>query len=273
MSVDDFSVTPDGHYRGTDGYIVPKDFAEFYTREPRYVRRWAAKWIHQSESSDVVRDLEQELLLYLHNLPETSKLRQPNERYTEGRSDVIQCFDPVRQYGASERRFRSYLKLCLQNKALTIRDRQNKNPIFRRDNQPYAGIQSEDNVMTVDDNYIHNHSEILERKAEHAAANVENFLLVRRFIEFVNKTQPSLCGTLDAISQTGTLIETQKLLGVGEATLNRDRKRLIELRDAFMNGTPVPKQRKHRKPYKKRIKATDSSTNGALLVVNFRSKA
>ena len=33
-------VVVDGHYIGHDGFVVPKDFEEFYERFPLYVRKW-----------------------------------------------------------------------------------------------------------------------------------------------------------------------------------------------------------------------------------------
>lgn len=250
---DPFSVSKDGHYVGNDGYIIPKTFAEFYEKHPNYVRRWASKWLHKSEDDDAVRDWEQDLLLYLHYLPETSRARTPNDRHPKGCTDVIQCFDPFRQYGASERRFRNYLNICLHNRSLTINGRQSKNPIYRRDNLA-IGTPDENDVVVIDDEYVHSHSEALERKAEEASANVEKRILVKRFMEYVLDAQPELYDTLLAISETGTLRDAQEVLGVDEATFNRDRKRIIQLKEAFMDGGPVQKQRK---PYKKRAKVVD----------------
>jgi hypothetical protein len=147
---DKFHISADGHYvSDLDGFSVPKNFMEFYTAYPLYVRRWASKWLHKTDPNDEdVRDWEQELLLYLHYLPETSKARQPNYRHPNGCTDVIQCFDPYRQYGASERRFRNYLNICLHNRSLTMMGKMKKNPAYRKDNLPFSVI-ADDNSTTL----------------------------------------------------------------------------------------------------------------------------
>jgi hypothetical protein len=33
----------DGHYVGSDGFVVPRDFDEFSSRFPNYVRKWVRK--------------------------------------------------------------------------------------------------------------------------------------------------------------------------------------------------------------------------------------
>lgn len=255
---DPFAISVDGHYVGNDGYKVPKNFAEFYETQPLYVRRWSSKWLKKPEDTDEVRDWEQDLLLYLHYLPENSKARLPTDRHPQGCKDVIQCFDPYRQYGASERRFRNYLNICLHNRSLTIVGRQQKNPVYRRDNIIFGGADGADeDVFMADDEYIHSHSKDLEKKAEEQSGNVEKRLMVKHFMLYVLDHQPELYDTLLAISETGTLREAMETLEVDEATFTRDRKRIAQLKDAFMDGGPIQKQRK---PYKKRLKI-----EGALL--------
>ncbi len=42
---------------------MPKNFDEFYDRNPMGVRRWLMKRLHKRAGDDTVRELEQELLL------------------------------------------------------------------------------------------------------------------------------------------------------------------------------------------------------------------
>ena len=70
-----FSVTPDRHFVGQDGFMVPKDFDEFYRRYPTTVRRWLMRKPRKRAVDDCVLELEQELLVYLCCLPQKSKLR------------------------------------------------------------------------------------------------------------------------------------------------------------------------------------------------------
>jgi hypothetical protein len=259
---DKFHISEDGHYvSDIDNFIVPKNFMEFYTSYPMYVRRWASKWLHKTDPNDEdVRDWEQELLLYLHYLPETSKARKPNDRHPNGCTDVIQCFDPIRQYGASERRFRNYLNICLHNRSLTMIGRMKKNPAYRKDNLPFSAVADDDaTTFTVDDEYLHAHSEYLTKRSEETVSTIDKKILVQNFIQYVNENEPSLSRTLQAIAETGTLREAMETLNVDEPAFTRDRKRIIALRESFLDAGPIPKQRK---PYKKRDKLTLTATAG-----------
>lgn len=110
---DPFTVR-DGHYVGHDGFVVPKDFAEFYKRFPGYVHRWAIKHAGTSASQEDKEDWTQDLLIHLSRLPQISKYREA------GKVDIVATFDPLRQHGANEARFRNYVNLCLANKFRTM---------------------------------------------------------------------------------------------------------------------------------------------------------
>jgi hypothetical protein len=248
---DPFTISADGHYIGQDGYVVPRDFAEFYEQQPYYVRRWASKWLHMSEDDDAVRDWEQDLLLYLHHLPEVSKSRKPTEHHPAGRTDVIQCFDPYRQYGAGIVRFRNFLNICLHNRSLTFVKRISRNPDCRKDNLSFGTTSYfGDEVVIADEEYIHSHSEILKRRSDDQASMVEKYFLVKRFMEYVQDHQPEVIDTLLAIAETKTLQEAQEVLQIGEDAFTRDRRRILQLKEAFEDGGPV---RKQRKVYKRRV--------------------
>ncbi|MBZ5539840.1 MAG: hypothetical protein LAN61_04880 [Acidobacteriia bacterium] len=251
---DPFSVSRDGNFIGQDGFIVPKNFGEFYAKYPKYVRRWAIKRLGRVGYTDAIRDLEQDMLVFLFSLPKTSKFREPSEQHPHGCTDVIQCFNPWRQYGASERRWRCWLNLCLSNRASTIYQRQKKDALSRKNNMPFD-VDSEG--VTVDEEYLHSHSETLRRKSAEQSSAVEKRLLANQFIDFVLEKEPRLYGTVLAISETRTLRDAQELLRVDETALTRDLTRIIQLKDAFIDGGPIPKQRK---PYRKRGKVHASST-------------
>jgi len=243
-----FSVDPNGNFVGQDGFVVPKNFGEFYAKYPNYVRRWATKRLWQSKDRETVRDLEQDLLLFLYSLPETSKFREPSENHPKGCADVIQCFNPMRQYGANERRWRSWLNLCLSNRASTIYQRQKKDALSRKNNIALDAA-SDSAGVSVDDEYLHRHSEILQRKSAAQSSAVEKRLLANQFIDFVLEKEPRLYGTVLALSETGTLRDAQELLQVDEGTFSRNRRRIAQLKDALLDGGPISKQRR---PYRKR---------------------
>jgi hypothetical protein len=257
---DPFSVTRDGNFVGQDGFIVPKNFGEFYAKYPNYVRRWAIKRLGRVGYTDAVRDLEQDMLLFLFSLPKTSKFREPSEEHPHGCTDVIQCFNPLRQYGASERRWRCWLNLCLSNRASTIYQRQKKDALIRKNNIAFDAA-SDSAGVSVDDEYIHRHSEILQRKSAEQSSAVEKRLLANQFVDFVLEKEPRLYSTLLAISETGTLRDAQELLQVDESTLSRNRRRIAQLKDALLDGGPISKQRR---PYKKRAEAHAHTTPASI---------
>jgi hypothetical protein len=125
-------------------------------------------------------------------------------------TDVIQCFNPSRQYGASERRWRCWLNLCLSNRASTIYQRQKKDALSRHNNVPFDAA-SDSAGVSVNDEYLHRHSEILQRKSAEQSSAVEKRLLANRFVDFVLEKEPHLYCTVLAISETGTLHDAQEL--------------------------------------------------------------
>jgi hypothetical protein len=46
----------DGCYIGRDGFVVPKNFDEFYERFPKYVRRWVERHVDRSTPDEDVED-------------------------------------------------------------------------------------------------------------------------------------------------------------------------------------------------------------------------
>jgi hypothetical protein len=124
---DPFTVV-DGRYVGHDGFEVPKDFDEFHERFPKYVRHWVNRRVDRSTPKEDAEDWTQDLLIHLRYLPTTSKHRQ------DGKEDVVQTFDPHKQYGASAARFFNYINLCLGNKFRTMHSTRMKNPLCRPGN-------------------------------------------------------------------------------------------------------------------------------------------
>jgi hypothetical protein len=91
---DPFTVR-DGRYIGNDGFVVPRDFEEFYQRFPDYVRNWVSKHADRSAPREDLEDWTQDLLIHLYHLPPTSKFREA------GKEDIVETFDPMKHYGAN----------------------------------------------------------------------------------------------------------------------------------------------------------------------------
>jgi hypothetical protein len=55
----------DGRYVGSDRFVVPKNFGEFYERFPDYVRKWVSKHAGKSVPKQDLEDSTQDLLIHL----------------------------------------------------------------------------------------------------------------------------------------------------------------------------------------------------------------
>ena len=148
----------DGRSVGSDGFVVPKDFAEFHERFPDYVHRWVSKHADRSTSKEDVEDWTQDLLIHLQYLPSISKHREA------GKEDVVQTFDPQKHYGASSARFFNYINLCLANKFRSMHSRRIKNPLCRPGNLSLTADCEDTDRNQVDDEFCHGHSEHLRMK-------------------------------------------------------------------------------------------------------------
>ncbi len=106
----EFTVTEDGHFVGEDGFVVPRNFDEFYERYPKYVLNWAKKRLNRFTVDQDVEDYAQDLLIYLKFSPARSFNRGEADKVDR---DAIEAFDPGEQGGASEPIFRRYINAAL----------------------------------------------------------------------------------------------------------------------------------------------------------------
>jgi hypothetical protein len=254
---DAFTVSADGHYVGDDGFIVPMDFDEFYERYPKYVLNWVKKRLNRFQVDEDVEDWTQDLLIHMKFLPVTSKHRHPGANgRVQGCQDVIETFNPLQQYGASERRFRNYINFCLANKFNTVQSKRQKNPVCRPGTVPFNSADYDPTMSQghapIGDEYIHQNSEHLKAVAERQEKQNDDRHFTNQFKEFVMQHDPSVFPALEALERTGPLAEAATYMNVTEQEFSRYRARLKQLGECFVNNTEVPKQRK---PYKKRTTA------------------
>ncbi len=254
---DKYSVDPvTGHFLGDDGFRVPRNFEEFWERYPNYITNWTKKRLHKHMVDEDVEDWEMELYTHMKYLPERSKHRIPGTNGREaGCTDVIETFDPMKQYGASEKRFRNYINNCLANRFNTVMSKRSKNPICRPGNYSLAAQMDPEDYTTVDDEYLHANSESLSHSSHREATKNEQRMFLGEYTRFVEEHDPAMLPVIHAIASTGTFGEAQRELGMDESTFNRARNRLKTLRDAFLNATSVPRQRK---PYRTRRSVPES---------------
>jgi hypothetical protein len=240
---DHFTIS-DGRYIGSDGFVVPSDFEEFYERFPDYVRKWVRKHAHRSAPKEDWEDRTQDLLIHLQHLPQTSKYREG------GKKDIVQTFDPVKHYGATQARFQNYVNLCLANKLKTFHSKRMKDALFRPGNLSLGEQMGGEDLSTVDDEFCHSHSEYLRRAANASEKQSNYWAFLQQFADFVRREDPKVLSTIEAIFTTGTQADAADWLGITESEFGRTRNQLSQLAKCFLSGEPVPRQRR---PYKKRI--------------------
>ena len=253
---DRFYASTDGHYVGDDGFVVPKDFTEFYARFPHHIHNWAKKRMYGG-SEDEVEDWSHDLLIHLQSLPKESKHRE------DGKTDVIQTFDPFRQYGASQRRFLSYINFCLMNKFRTVGSKFSRNPLSRADNISLSGNEADEAKMGHDrmdstEEFVYQHSTQLSKASEKGFKTQDDRMFTGEFLEFVYKKEPEVAPLLHAVWEAGgsfadtrrfwcvtckrlsNLLEVQSgahtghQLGIEQRQFNRFRGRLKELAGKFV---------------------------------------
>jgi hypothetical protein len=226
---------------GKDGFVVPKDFGEFFERDPLRVRRWLTKRLNRRFGQDAILDLEQDLLLYLCALPLDSRFRQ---RGANGRpagcTDVIQCFDPVRHYGATAGRFHNFINLCLANRLSTILARQRRNPLFNPRNVSIATFQEKGDgseaAGEVNEAYLLSHSRTFADECRRRS-DAEGPILkayVREFEQFALQEKPRPVAVVHAIQRSATLREAEKTIGMGNGEFQSCRQELALLKDRFL---------------------------------------
>ncbi len=253
---DPFTVNADGHYVGDDGFVVPLDFDEFFERYPKYILNWVKKRINHFQVDDDVEDWTQDLIIHMKFLPSGSKYRRPgwNGR-PDGCQDVVETFNPYKQYGASERRFRNYINMCLANKFNTVQGNRKKNPVCRPGTISFGASPDELEQASGGDEYIHSNSPHLQAIAERREKQHDDRLYTNQFKRFVKREDPAVYPAIEALEATGPLGEAAEYMGVTDAEFARCRARLKQLAECFQSREQVPKQRK---PYKKRIAASNA---------------
>lgn len=236
-----------GRYVGNDGFVVPRDFGEFYQRYPNYVRNWVNKHTDRSAPREDVEDWTQALLIHLYHLPQASKYREA------GMDDIVETFDPLKHFGANEARFRNYINLCLANKFRTMHSRRMKDALCCPENLTFDEQTQGEDLRSVDDGYCHSHSTYLRMAAEASEKQSHDRAFIQEFVDFVRREDPLVLPMFEALPATGTLGDAVDWLGITESEFGRMRGRLGQLAKCFLSGNPVPRQRK---PYRKRIAKT-----------------
>lgn len=233
----------DGRYVGHDGFVVPRDFGEFYKRFPRYIRNWVKKHADRFAQPEDLEDWAQDLTIHLMNLPATSKHRKA------GKEDIVETFDASRHYGASQPRFQNYINLCLTNKFRTMHSARLKEPLCRVGNLSLYG-QTDAESGEAGDEYCHSRSEHLRKASGRLEQQRQDRCSIAEFADFLRRKDSGVLPAVEAILAAGTHADAAGFLGITEGRFARIRTRLRQLGRCFESGEPV----RRRKPYKKRAK-------------------
>lgn len=239
---DPFSIR-DLHFVGHDGFVVPRDFGEFYARFPNYVHRWVRKHAGKSALPEDVEDWSQDLLLHLYSLPQESKFRDV------GKQDAVETFDPVRHHGANEARFRNYVNICLANKFRSMHSKRMKDALSRPGNISFNEHTEGDDPSSSDCEYCIAHSEALRAAAATHGKQARDRALLQEFMNFVKRGHRKDLRPMAALLLNGTRRDACDWLGITESEFAQMLWRLRQVKKCFLNGGPTPKRRK---TYKKR---------------------
>jgi hypothetical protein len=213
----------DGRWVGNDGFVVPKDFHEFYERFPDYVRKWVSKHAERSAPEQDLEDRTQDLLMHLNHLPQRSKHRE------DSKNDIVQTFDPLKHYGANEARFRNYINLCLTNKLRTMHSKRTKDALCHRGHLSLDGQTEAEGFRSVDDEYCHLHSAYLRQTVKASEKQAWNRAFLEEFVNFVRREDPMVLPLIEALPATGTLGDAADWMGITESEFARMRTRLSQL--------------------------------------------
>jgi hypothetical protein len=196
----------DGRYVGHDGFVVPRDFGEFYKRFPRYIRNWVKKHADRFAQPEDLEDWAQDLTIHLMNLPATSKHRKA------GKEDIVETFDASRHYGASQPRFQNYINLCLTNKFRTMHSARLKEPLCRVGNLSLYG-QTDAESGEAGDEYCHSRSEHLRKASGRLEQQRQDRCSIAEFADFLRRKDSDVLPAARIASTAGSTLMPLGSLG------------------------------------------------------------
>lgn len=252
-AAESFSVTADGCYVGEDGFHVPKDFREFFERDPLQVRRWLRRRLAGRLAEDTILDLEQDLLLYLCSLsPESRFRRKGTNGRPDGCEDVIQCFDPVRHFGATAARFHHFINLCLAKRLSSILAKQRRNPLCDPRNVCLANFEispemrdSPEHAGEVDESYLLKHSRAFARKCRRRSQidDAVREISAGAFGRLVERGSMKLLPMLEAMEENDDCDDPKQRVRADGCGFQASRRQLRELKQRFFENRIAARKR------------------------------
>ena len=237
---DPYTVSPEGNFVGSDGFVVPKNFAEFNEAFPRAVKQWVRS-AYQRASEAEKEDRVSELNLFLMTLPEGSKFSEPGYNGLEaGCTDRIQTFSPE-AFGVSGKRFFHWFNRLLFNQHIKLSKKAQGNPIQRFNT---LSLFSQDaDGQAIDDDFLFPLCNKYSTATQHYTV-LNNGVFIDKFIAYVEKHNPECVAVMNAIATKDTYVDAQISLGMDEKMFIRARNRIVLLHHHFDLGTEPTRQRK-----------------------------
>ncbi len=231
-----------GRFVGSDGFVVPKDFVEFLERYPFYVRNWVTKKLRKASTHPDVEDWANTLLMHLCTLPrgkdvpatETEEAKVVGGKlYQAGFTDVINAFNPWAHYGASARRFFSFINRCLSNKYLSLITKQRKDALNHQAFTLDEDVNQDGNHPGYRDYLLMERSTLYSGEVMALGQKTTDQILIQQFKEFLSHKDPALVPLADAIMNKDGIEDILATLGIDHNAFLRSRKRLIQLSKVF----------------------------------------
>lgn len=260
---DPFSIR-NGRFVGDDGFVVPKNFAEFHERFPEYVRNWVRRHTGASASREDIEDWTQDLLIHLRYLPLNSRHRDG------GKEDVIQTFDPIKHFGANQARFQNYINLCLTNKFRSLHSKRMQDALSQPGNMSLDAQREWNDPHAVDDEFCHSHSVHLRMVAYASEKRHEDRAFVGEFVDFVRSENPRSLFALEGIAVMSTLDEAARTIENTGADFRRAYRQLRKLGRTFLTQEARP-QLQERIMAARRTRETNACAAENLRHVQLRS--
>jgi hypothetical protein len=194
-----------GHLVGDDGFVVPRDFAEFYALRPDFALIMARSLLRGADPDrleDFAQDIWQRLLS----------------------NRVVERFDPTRMHGCNNRRFYFYLKVCIVRMSHTRWDVSRREPVT-------------DSAAIVDDSEQGLTEENVHGRRLHPITTLDltSSIFLDQFRAYIHKRWPHksdvYLSVLDGIAAGQTQAEIAE--GLGVATVHQHIKALRVLAVRF----------------------------------------
>lgn len=251
---DPYTIDAEGRFVGSDGFVVPKDFAEFFDRFPAHINNWVRRRTSAyAMSVEAKEDLCSDLLLHMMTVPENSIYSVPGANgLTDGCKDRIQMFNPERIYGVTSNRFFWFVNGCLRNRFISNIKKNNHDPLellndlnsfTLGDDNDHASMPLEDVMVQMSSDEFYTQTGANTLRVEGATME-EQQLYVDEFRAYMREHGPELLPVLDAMENHRSFLEARKFLGVDERMFTRSRNRIKTMLTCFNNSVELPKQRR-----------------------------